>query len=230
MKIREKKKFDIKHIFDDEKTRKRNLLLCILPFFILIIVFGVIIFNSAKSLLNLVTGQTDSKYVIENGNYLLREKATDLQEDLYAQLKDYLDKGVEHTQEQLVESICNNYVADFYTWTNKAGQYDVGGMYYVYTPQRSTIYIQARDEFYNHINDYINQYGSKNLLKVETVSSVASSTSEKYTMDGVSYDMFNVKTNWTYAENTVFSTSKYPTSANFVVINNSGRYEIVEAQ
>lgn len=230
-------------LFEDQKKRKINLLLFILPFVIVIGIFGFITVKEVIGIININgSSETNSKYIINDKDYVLRDNATDYQFTLFTELKDMLEGKVEYTNEQLAESICKNYVADFYTWSNKFGQYDVGGLYYVYAPQKQTIYIQARDEFYKYINEYINEYGVKNLLEVNMVEATAKKASKPYEFiksgindEGEEYwygeevDTYEVKCSWTYVENEKFNSSKYAKRMNFKVIDNNGRFEIIEA-
>ena len=226
-------------IFENKKTRYLYLVLCILPLFIVMGVFGYIIYKDAKSLLSLAKGdatiEVKDEYVIPGMNYVLRDNATDIQKEYFTELKNLIEGGNADDAE-VAGLVCKNFVADFFTWSNKAGQYDVGGLYYVYTPQKQIIYTQARDEFYKYINEYINQYGSKNLLEVDHVDAISKKYSEDYyiarTTEGVetAYDeVYVVECNWTYVEKEKFNTRSYAKKMNFVVVNNEGRYEIVEA-
>ena len=230
----------IYHLFKDKKKRYLYLILIILPFLIAIGVAGFFGYKNVKALLNTGNDVTEvaNEYKIENPEYILRDNATQLQLDLFAELKSYYEGTAEEfTDADIATAVCKNFVADFYTWSNKVGQYDVGGMYYVFEPQRKNIYTQARDTFYNRLSDYISEYGVENLIEVESiVSATGTKSSEEYismepeTEVQESWDeVYNVKVSWTYKANDKFSPSKYATSMSFVVINNAGRFEIVEA-
>ena len=227
-------------LFEDKKKRYLYMILFMLPFIIAIGIFGYVVFKEAKGLLNLVKDDdaptSEVAYSIPSKKYVLRDNATEYQIALFEELKELYEQNGDEVQ--LAESICKNYVADFYTWSNKYGQYDVGGLYYVFTPQRELIYIQARDGIYKYINDYANEYGFADLLQVTNVEASGKKDSTKYLLsiineDGSTteseYTSYSVKCTWTYAETSKFNTSKYDTSMNFTVIDNNGRFEIVEA-
>lgn len=204
--------------------------LFVLPLLIAITIFGIIVFKDVKELININgNSETNTKYIIGNKDYVLRDNATDYQFELFSELKDMLEVGEGYTDLQIVESICKNYVADFYTWSNKFGQYDVGGLYYVYTPQKENIYIQARDGFYRYISDYIEKYKSENLLKVNLVEATAS-TIDDYLIEetGQEFKTYKVKCTWNYEPNEIFSTSRYQSRAEFIVVENERRFEIIE--
>ncbi len=220
----------ISNIYADKKKRYLYLFLTILPFLIAIGVFGFIAFRDAKSLLAMATGNTEIKdeNVISSMNYVLRDNATDVQKEYFAELKEAVESSADDAT--IAGLVCKNYIADFYTWSNKAGQYDVGGLYYVYEPQKETIYTQARDSMYKYLSTYIKDYGASNLLEVENVEvKSAKKRTEKYQVDENVYDAYDVLCEWAYKENDKFSAVKYAKKMYFIVIDNGTRFEIVEA-
>ncbi len=258
LKQKKEKKISIKKIsslFEDKKKRYLYMILFMLPFIIAIGIFGFIAYKEAKSLIELATDEVETKdtHKIESMNYVLRDNATELQEEYFTELKAAVESD---TQDPVTIAglVGKNYVADFYTWTNKQGQYDVGGMYYVCSEKNETvkykenIYQKARDGFYKYINEYIEEYGSENLLEVASVEvTSAKKLDDKYTLyefiesiktgdeaweviyDYVDHDAYAVSLRWTYNENTKLNLSDYAKSINLIVIENDGRYEIVEA-
>ena len=258
LKQKKEKKISIKKIsslFEDKKKRYLYMILFMLPFIIAIGIFGFIAYKEAKSLIELATDEVETKdtHKIESMNYVLRDNATELQEEYFTELKAAIESD---TQDPVTIAglVGKNYVADFYTWTNKQGQYDVGGMYYVCSEKNETvkykenIYQKARDGFYKYINEYIEEYGSENLLEVASVEvTSAKKLDDKYTLyefiesiktgdeaweviyDYVDHDAYAVSLRWTYNENTKLNLSDYAKSINLIVIENDGRYEIVEA-
>lgn len=233
LKLKPKKKSFLRivsDVFADKKRRYLYLFLAILPFLIAIGVFGFIVFRDAKSLLAMATGNTEIKdeNIISSMNYVLRDNATDVQKECFAQLKEAIESSADDAT--IAGLVCENYVADFYTWSNKAGQYDVGGLYYVYEPQKETIYTQARDGMYKYLSTYIKDYGASNLLEVDNVEvKSAKKRADKYQVDENTYNAFDVQCEWTYKENDKFSAAKYAKKMYFIVIDNGKRFEIVEA-
>ena len=141
----------------------------------------------------------------------------------------------EEDEELIAESIVKNFVADFYTWTNKEGQYDIGGMDYVYTPQKTNIYDEARNGFYKTFEQSVEAYGQDETLEIDEVSASAVALSGGYDLeeDGVSVhfsDAFTVDCDFSYAD-TDMDKSALETRQTFIVIKDqeTGRYEIVEA-
>lgn len=231
----------MKNLFKNPKTRTRNLLLLIAPFLIVMIVCGFISFKSIKSMTSNTSGTAVVyKDSIDEMDYHLRSNATDLQEDLFHELQDAITDGTDNGKIALL--VCENFVADFYTWTNKDGTYDIGGMYYVYSPQKSNIYNNARNNYYKYLNYYIDTYGSDNLLEVESIDEEKVSVSEKlsYEFEGKTYESYYCEVGWNYKNLETFSDISTPTMdgesvgfVNFerfqVIVNDDGRFEIVQA-
>ena len=218
----------IKKLFKDKKYRYRNLILILIPFVLIIGLFCYVSVDSIRTITNTITnkgGQVSES--IEEYDYHLINGATDLQKDLFKEL----GKAVKSEDDrETAMAVAKNFVADFYTWTNKAGQYDVGGMYYVFSPQKSTIYSQARNQFYKYVSTYIEEYGQDNILEVETVEADCGDGPMKYEFGGVTYDAYAVTCNWTYVNHKNFTEKEYRTKEYFTVIKNAdGRFEIVQA-
>jgi len=224
-------------LFRKKELRYRNLALVILPFLIAIVACVGLIY---KSLASFSSGTTTSATTpveesssAEKMGYYLRANATDLQISLYEELEALLE-AEEEDSEAIALSICKNYVADFYTWSNKKGIYDIGGLTYVYATIKPNMYNQARDGFYHYLNHYINQYGSDNLLEVISVDGEVWALKEgfKYQLDEDTTfeDSYMISLTWEYKDSSVFDNSEYARAQYFTVVRNEdGRYEIMEA-
>lgn len=215
-------------LFKNKKNRYKNLILILLPFVILLSVLLCISYNSVKSLSGIKDGSNNKiSASIDSMDYHLINNATDLQKDLFKEL----NKAVKDADDKAIATlVAENFVADFYTWTNKAGQFDVGGLYYVYSPQKTTIYNQARNQFYRYVSKYIEKYGQKNILEVKNVEAQCSDDVSKYEIDGESFDAYYVECNWSYVDHKDFTEKEYRTKEYFTIIKNAdGRFEIVQA-
>lgn len=236
------KNFKLKDLFKNPKTRLRNLLLVIAPFAVLAIALGAMSYNSVKSLAANTSGTSTVAYKdsIDSMDYHLRDNATNLQDELFKQLSDAVDDGTDNAL--IAKLVCENFVADFYTWTNKVATYDVGGMYYVYSPQRTTIYQQSRNTFYKYVTWYIDNYGQENLIEVESFNDDECSVSSAgtYELNGNTYESYFVTLHWNYKNLDTFKNIPTPSiqddemgfaTVNYftVIINEEGRFEIVEA-
>lgn len=236
----------VKALFEDKKKRYLYMILFILPFVVAIGIFGFNAYKEAKNLIDLVSGTTEiqDENKIESEGYVLRDNATDYQKQLFAELKQAIE--VDNADEQTIVSlVCKNYVADFYTWTNKQGQYDIGGMCYLYhgeyidgTHFDTNVYSKARDSFYKYINNYKKEYGDNDVLEIENVEVTKCSKApyevvinehveNRQDEEGEWYDYredrsyvaYDVTCAWTYKQNKM-DTGNFATKMNFLVLSN----------
>ena len=215
-----------------KSKKRRNIVLavCIVP---LVVIMSICLFNAYKSITDLaITGEVSDS--IDEYDYHLRANPTELQVTLFEELAEALYAD-EVDGEAIAALIVENFVADFYTWTNKINEYDVGGMYYVYADQRVNIYDKAREEFYLNIDNAIQEYGSEGLIEIAQVEATATLLTTGYDIETdeetIHYDnAYYVTCTFSYTSSAM-DTSNLVTSQNFIVIINdeTGRYEIVEA-
>ena len=225
----------MKNLFKNPKTRKRNLIFAILPFVIIASICGFIAFKSVNSISGNAQGTSKESYKdsIDSMDYHLRSNATKYQTELFRELTKAIEDGTD--KYNIARLFAENYVADFYTWSNKDGTYDVGGMYYVYSPQKTTIYTQARNTYYKYVTYYINQFGAKNLLEVENITSTLGDKVGSYEFEGKKYDSYFVTCEWTYKNEDTFKDISMKSGDDFVkkeyftIIEKNGRFEIVQA-
>ena len=252
LKKKVKKRSKLFYLMENKKYRYLLIPLFVLPILIAIGVFGVVIYKDAKNLIDNATGNKEIKpeNIVETMGYVIRDNATDIQKEYFTELRNAVDgdeeQGISPADDATIAGlVCKNYVADFFTWTNKVSQYDVGGMYYVYEPQRKTIYTKARDGFYHYLSNYINEYGADKLIEVEGVevksvskanftykvtdTIVNTETTESEEVTREYKDLYIVKCTWTYKEGSMVSTSSMTKSMNFLVVKREGRFEILEA-
>ncbi len=260
---KEKKRFSLRKVMANKKKRYVVMLLLMIPFIIGICIFGAIAFREINTLRNLAnnTAETKKENIVESMNYLLRDNPTDIQKEYFAQLKSAVEEGtvddVEADDAMIASLVAKNYIADFYTWSNKRGQYDIGGFYYLYDGEfengvhnKENWFLKAREGFYKYISVYGTKYGKENLLEVENVeiTKCEKMRSQYFINEHVEnrqdeegewydyredhgYDAYLVTCKWTYKqkEGSEFNTNSYPTSINLAIIKRNGRFEIVEA-
>ena len=258
--LKPKKQNRFHDLLENKKSRYFIMLLMMIPFIIGIVVFSIIAYKEAMGLKSLATGVTETKdeNLIESMNYILRENATDLQKEYFKELKDAVES--ENSEEAVDDTtiaglIGKNFVADFYTWTNKQGQYDIGGLYYVFDGEfengdsfKENVFLRARDGYYKYLSNYINDYGADKLLEVENVELtkcekapwqyvISEHVAYKQDENGDWYDeredhyfdAYLVSCRWNYKEGSALNASQYPTSINLLVISRNGRFSIIEA-
>ena len=259
--VPKKKSINLNKLFEDKKKRYPMMLLIMLPFIIGIAIFSVIVFREVNNLMALAKGPTETKAsniikINDTNAYILRDNATDLQQDLFAQLKDAIEsEESEATDVDIASLVAQNFVADFYTWTNKQGSFDVGGMYYIYDGEfedgdhfKENVYQAARYGFYQYLSYYASQYGTDKLIEVESIEvTKANKMSEDFVINehvanmldenGDWYDYredhpypaYEISCRWNYKEDTSLVVSNFAKSLDMLVIDYGGRYLIVEA-
>jgi len=265
--LKRKTKKTRKSVFADKKKRYLYMFLMIIPFLVAIGIFGTVAYRQVMSLINMAQGnaaaETKKENMVESMNYILRDNPTDIQKEYFRQLKKAVEEGVIETEEgevpaddaKIAELVAKNYVADFYTWSNKRGQYDIGGFYYIYDGEyengdhyKENVYLKARDGFYKYLSTYATKYGKDALIEVEDVQIAKCqktstpyyiSEHESYKQDAAGewydyrvnhgYDCYIVTCNWTYKENTKLTMSNFARTINLAIIKRNGRFEIVEA-
>lgn len=262
IKLKQKRTNKFSQLLANKKTRYILMTVMMLPFLVAIGIFGTIAYKEVKGLMSMASGSSETKdeNLIAEMNYVLRENATDLQKEYFAELKHAIEDEPEEGEEKVsdltkAELVAKNYVADFYTWTNKQGQYDVGGMYYIFDGRyennnhfKDNVYLAARDGFYKYISNYIAQYGADKLIEVDNVEITSSQKAPwKYFLnEHVSYkqdaegewydyredrefDAYLVSCRWTYKEDSSLNLNQFPKNINLLVINHDGRLSIIEA-
>ena len=257
--MKPKKTSRLHTLLADKKSRYLLMLAFMLPFIIAIGIFSFIAYREAKGIMSMATGVSETKDEnrIDSMNYILRDNATDLQKDYFKELKEAIEGGSEEPVDDaaIAGMVGKNYVADFYTWSNKQGQYDIGGLYYVYDGEfesgehfKENVFLRARDGFYKYISNYISQYGADKLLEVSNVELTKCEkapwqfiTNEHiaYKQDEAgewhdyredkAYDAYLVSLRWEYKEGSALDLSQFPTSINLLVIKTDDRFEIIEA-
>lgn len=176
-------------------------------------------------------------YVVVNGNkkqtievegqktYVLSNSATDYQKTVFDELDEMLKKA-DKTDYDVVALIVKNYIADFYTWTNKQGSHDVGGLQFVFGP--STLYIQqeAKALFYKDVSYYMETYGAENLLEVENVNIKYADPEADFIYKDQRYTSYYVAAEWTYKPSSAIDVSEYQKKGYFSVLYRDGKFEI----
>lgn len=217
----------------NKKIKINGLLILILLItaLVTVILFAINIFRVVSS--NSAQGETVETEKVaneyQNAQYSIGNNPTEINKEYFLELNDALDSNDE---EAIAQSVVKCFITQYYTWTNKDGNYDIGGMQYIYTPMQSNFETYTLYNFYEDMDLYINQYGRDNLMEVEavTIDDVSSSTftipSEDEETDDTKLDCIDVEASWTYVSNTKVDTDDLQDHALFRVVNNDGRWEI----
>lgn len=150
--------------------------------------------------------------VREDFPYTIRSNATDYQKELYEELEKLYSEDAEPII--LAESIAKNFVADFFTLSNKTIKNDIGGAQFWCSEVRLQFREKAVDYFYQNLELYIHDFGAENL---PTVTSVTASDIEEVQINATDV-VYRMKLSWTYAEVEGFPISKMQNSATVEVV------------
>lgn len=177
--------------------------------------------------LQFINGNNDRVIVDENQKqlYKLPTNATEYQVLLFDELSEML-KNSETTKIDLAGLVVKNYIADFYTWTNKAGSYDVGGLQFVYGPEILNIYSSAKNQFYVDLSYLLTKYDSNVLLEVQDVKIKYVDPEENFTYGDTVFESYYVGAEWTYVAKDGFDEETYQTKGYFSVLFRDDRLEI----
>ena len=209
------------------QTRRINnlLVVCVLIASVLVtLAFGVnIVSVAAKTTTSSGDTLDVQKGLLKNDQYVIGNNPTDFQKETFQELTNSLKENDPYL---ISEQVVRNFIADYYTWTNKDGNYEVGGLQYLYGHKFTLFQNKARWEFYKDLDLYISQYGRKELLEVDSIETTPAVDNGNYEVNGEAYPSYYVEAHWTY-KNTKLDTSGFQKTGYYTVINRDGRYEIV---
>ncbi len=194
-----------------------------------LVVIGFFSFNIANISLKHSSSSGDT-LLVESGNklsndlYEIGNNPTDIQKEYFNELTNALE---DDDDMKAVEYLVKSFVADCFTWTNKDGNYEVGGLQYLYGPKYTMFQTQMRYEFYADLDLYISQFGRENLLEVDKVETPIVDRAADYVTDGVSYSAYYIEATWTYKPSSKIDVDEFQKQGYFTIIDHDGRYEIV---
>lgn len=195
---------------------------------VLVLVFGM---NIVRISMKKTTGSGEvvektNTSGLKNDQYTIGNNPTQLQQDYFKQLTSAMkDKD----PKKITEFVVKSFVSDYFTWTNKDGNYEVGGLQYMFGPMYTSFQEQSRWEFYKDLDLYISQYGRENLLEVSEITTTEVVYGGKFEhYSGDSYESYYVEATWTYKPSSKIEVGTFQKTGYFTVIENNGRYEIAQ--
>lgn len=162
---------------------------------------------------------------MKNDQYVIGNNPTQFQQDEFKKLTEAL-KGDDPLA--ISEAVVRNFIADYFTWTNKDGNYEVGGLQYIYGPMFTSFQEQSRWEFYKDLDLYISQYGRENLLEVTDITTTANYAAKFEHYSGDVYDAYYIEASWNYKASSKIDVDDFQKTGYFTVVNNGGRFEIAQ--
>lgn len=173
---------------------------------------------------------TDTNRDMKNDLYQIGNNPTEFEKECFQKLTDALNSG---TKEEQAEAVVECFVSDYFTWTNKDGNYEVGGLQYYYADKFVEFSDWSRYNYYKDLDLYIEQYGSDNLPAVASITvDVPTKKVEDFdvrTMDPPAvWPCYQVEVSWTYTMGTALNDGDFIHAMRFLVVDHDGRMEIVE--
>lgn len=160
----------------------------------------------------------------KNDLYEIGNNPTQIYQDYFKELTTAVN---DNDDEAIASAVVKCFIADYFTWTNKDGNYDVGGSQYIYGEKALSFIEQSRWQFYKDLDLYIEEYGRDQLLEVEsvTINSIAYTPHDDRRVN----DGYYVEASWTYKQGGKLDTSDFQDEGFFYVTKpeSGGRYEIV---
>lgn len=125
------------------------------------------------------------------------------------------------------EAVVRCFISEYFTWTNKDGNYEVGGVQYLYGPKYTAFAEEARWGFYKDLDLYITQFGRENLLEVDSIETPVVDYAADYVIGDQVLKAYYVEATWTYKPSSKINVDEFQKTGYFTVADNNGRYEIV---
>lgn len=190
------------------------------------ITFGIsaVIFGVTMSGIFNITGET---VVLSNEMYTLKGNPTSYEKEVFKELTAEIESS-EPDDRVIAGLVVKNFIADYYTWSNKSGGFDVGGRNYVFYMENLNFTQTSRRYYQYEMSKYLaNGIEASQLQTVNDITIMFADHGNGYDYKGKIYDSYYVMANWTYAENEFIDTSVFPTFAEFTLVKTEeGRYEI----
>jgi len=184
-------------------------------------------------------GDTNPTITNETERYALRQNATPYQielfEDLLAAHDQFEQWGSDESLEAYAAAIVQNFIADFYTLSNKNNRNNVGGIQFFSEEIADVFTTHAINEFYLYLNQHIETFGSEALPTVQSIEitgvefaqrpieSEEDESAEGYGYghgipENIEYErVVIVYANWTYEATTLPGIDEFQTSARFTL-------------
>ena len=217
-----------------KKSNTTGLLIAVLVMMLVVMTASLLnIYKLRQSVSN--DGQIVESDVIsnefKNKFYTIGNNATEINKEYFKSLNDSVESG---DKTAIAEDVVKCFVSEYYTWTNKDGNYDVGGMQYIYPDRQSDFAAYTRDNFYSSMDNYLHGNKRSSLIEIQDVAITGSEegTADVMNADGapVNYPCINVSATWTFVPGSVMNTGTIQSGATFTVIDHDGRMEIAAIQ
>lgn len=199
------------------KKKKIGLVILVL---VLLYSIGGIYYNITHR--DSVDNSVKSIDMIDKYGYVLKSNATNLQKELFNELKTILNND-NINDDAYAKIISKMFVTDLYTLSNKVNKYDVGGTEYVLESGRDNFKVNVQDTLYKYLED--NSDGKRSQILPMVVSVSADEIRDtKYKIGDNESDAKKVSLTLSYNEDL-----GYDTKVTLILIKSDGKYYAVES-
>lgn len=199
------------------KKKKIGLVILVL---VLLYSIGGIYYNITHR--DSVDNSVKSIDMIDKYGYVLKSNATNLQKELFNELKTILNND-NINDDAYAKTISKMFVTDLYTLSNKVNKYDVGGTEYVLESGRDNFKVNVQDTLYKYLED--NSDGKRSQILPMVVSVSADEIRDtKYKIGDNESDAKKVSLTLSYNEDL-----GYDTKVTLILIKSDGKYYVVES-
>lgn len=199
------------------KKKKIGLVILVL---VLLYSIGGIYYNITHR--DSVDNSVKSIDMIDKYGYVLKSNATNLQKELFNELKTILNND-NINDDAYAKTISKMFVTDLYTLSNKVNKYDVGGTEYVLESGRDNFKVNVQDTLYKYLED--NSDGKRSQILPMVVSVSADEIRDtKYKIGDNESDAKKVSLTLSYNEDL-----GYDTKVTLILIKSDGKYCVVES-
>ena len=163
-----------------------------------------------------------------NQYYTIGNNPTEITKSYFLELNNAITSG---DTTEIAKDVVKSFICQYYTWTNKDGNYDIGGMQYIYKPRQKDFERYTLYNFYKDMDLYLTQLGRNRLIEVSEVMINSASGSEEYTVtlptgESITLPSVKVEASWMYNTDTGMNIDAIQNHAIFHVVNHDGRMEI----
>lgn len=216
-----------------KKRRKINNSLVLVLIVISLVTIGAFGYNIYKVMASQSTGEgttlTTTGNSSSNDLYTIGNNPTDIEQTYFKELTDAVKAG---DKKAMATAVIKNFITDYYTWTNKDGNYEIGGLQYIYGQKTGAFETFSRWNFYADLDLYISQYGRDNLLQVKEVTATDAVAAPDFVIKAVSPEVtlssYYVEATWTYESSSKIDVNSFQHTGYFYLVDNDGRIEIAE--
>lgn len=170
--------------------------------------------------------ETDTQKNMRNDRYEIGNNPSEIQKEYFQELTDTMKTG---SKEEYATALVKCFVSDYFSWRNKDGNYEVGGLQYVYGQKYLNLDNYTKWNYQEDFDLYLQKYGKDQLPLVKSVDLYKVTQVEDFdilTVDPVeSLPCYEVKVYISY-ENSKIKDTEFCDYLTAYVVDNKGRMEI----